>query len=99
MDSAGLLANEAGLEEYLRATEALAANGDDVAIWQLIGLLFVRALGGSLHLRVKVQCNVAELLLDIAHNLAFRCCGEGVTTLSENLHEVLGEVAARKVQA
>merc|ERR1712196_596256 len=41
MDSTGLLANEAWLEEHLRATEALTANCDDVAIWKLVGLLFV----------------------------------------------------------
>merc|ERR1719373_49373 len=37
----GLLADEARLEQHLRAAEALAADGDDVAVWQLVRLLLV----------------------------------------------------------
>merc|ERR1712153_195875 len=55
VDAAGLLSNEAGLEEHLRATETLTTNGDDITIWQLIRLLLVRTLCGGLHFRVKVQ--------------------------------------------
>ncbi len=39
MDAAGLHAQERGLEESLWATEALIANGDDLAIRKLVGLL------------------------------------------------------------
>eukprot|EP01084_Bolivina_argentea_P019642 36514_1 len=44
MDAGRLFADEARLEEHLGATEALAANRDDVAIRQLIRLFLVRAL-------------------------------------------------------
>ena len=81
MDAAGLLANKAGLEEHLRAAEALAANSDDITIWQLVGFFLVGTLAGSLHFGIEVQSNVAELLLDIADNLALSCSGERVTTL------------------
>merc|ERR1739848_452350 len=39
MDAAGLLAHKARLEENLRATEALAADGDDITIGELVSLL------------------------------------------------------------
>merc|ERR1712013_273718 len=58
MNAAGLLAHEAGLEEHLRAAEALASDGDDVAIWQLIGLLLIGALRCLLHLSIEVQGDV-----------------------------------------
>merc|ERR1712050_300031 len=38
MNAAGLLAHEAWLEEHLRAAEALAADRDDVPVWELVGL-------------------------------------------------------------
>merc|ERR1712190_385919 len=63
MDAACLLANEAGLEEDFGAAEALAADGNDVAIWQLVSLLLVRALCSCLHLGVIIQCDVRQLLL------------------------------------
>merc|ERR1712028_177800 len=65
VNAACLLADKARLEEDLRAAEALASDGDDVAIWKLVSLLLVRALRGLLHLSVEIQCNVGELLLDI----------------------------------
>merc|ERR1719474_444782 len=45
VDATGLHAQERGLEEGLRAPEALVANGDDLAVGQLIGLL--QGGGGS----------------------------------------------------
>mmetsp|Transcript_51721 Transcript_51721/g.112907 ORF Transcript_51721/g.112907 Transcript_51721/m.112907 type:complete len:390 (-) Transcript_51721:68-1237(-) len=98
VDAAGLLPDEARLEEHLRAAEALAADRDDVAIRQLVGLLLVGALRRRLHLRIEVQGDVGELLLHVAHNLALRRRGEGVAALREDLHEVLREVPARKVK-
>merc|ERR1719149_441222 len=76
MDATGLLANEAWLEEHLRAAEALATNCDDITIRQLISLLLVGTLAGGLHFCIEVQSNVAELLLDIVHNLTLSGSGE-----------------------
>merc|ERR1712019_149078 len=99
MDATGLLPDEAWLEEHLRAAEAFAANGDDVSMRELIGLLLVGALCGRLHLCIKVEGDVAELLLHIAHNLTLGRCGEGVATLSEDFHQVFCEVPSRQVKA
>merc|ERR1719412_3092880 len=98
MDATCLLANEAGLEQHLRATEALTSNSDDVSIRKLIGLLLVGALSCRLHLGIVVQSDVRELLLDIAHNLALCCRRERVASLGQDLHHVLSEIAACQVQ-
>merc|ERR1739848_79241 len=56
--------------------------------------------GGSSsgHLLLEVKGDIAELLLDVTDNLAPSGGGERVTTLSEDLHEVVGELTASQVQ-
>merc|ERR1712217_395776 len=90
MDATCLLPNQARLEEHLRATEALTAHRDDVAVRKLISLLLVGTLGRRLHLGVKVQGNVAQILLHIAHDLTLGRRREGVASLCQDLHEVGG---------
>merc|ERR1711904_611026 len=99
VDATGLLTDEAWLEQDLRASEALTSDGDDVSIWKLIGLLLVRALTGLLHLSVEVKGNVAQLLLDVTDNLTLSSCGERITTLCQDLHEVLGQITSGKIQS
>ncbi len=48
VDARGFLADEARLEEHLGAAEALAADSDDVAVWELVSLLLVGTLAGGL---------------------------------------------------
>merc|ERR1739847_245657 len=98
MDTAGLHAQEGRLEEGLRGTEPLIANGDDLAIGKLIGLLQGGGGSSSGHLLLEVKGNIAELLLDITDNLTLSGGGERVTALSEDLHEVVGELTASQVQ-
>ena len=98
MDTTGLLSNETGLEEDLGAPEALVGDDDDVSVGELVALLELRGLGGILHLLVKVQGNEGELLLDVTDNLTLGGGGETVSTLSEDLHHVVGEVASSEVQ-
>merc|ERR1719168_580603 len=78
--------------------EPLVANGDDLTVGKLIGLL--EGGGGSSggHLLLEVKGNIAELFLDVTDNLALSGGGERVTTLSEDLHEVVGELTASQVQ-
>merc|ERR1740128_545904 len=42
--------------------------------------------------------NVAELLLDVTDNLALSSGGERVATLSEDLHQVVGEFTSSKIK-
>mgnify|MGYP001213055122 CR=1 FL=1 len=98
VDSAGFHSQEGRLEEGLRGTEPLIANGDNLAIGKLIGLLKGGGGSSSGHLLLKVKGNIAKLLLDVTDNLTLSSGGERVATLSEDLHEVVGELTASQVQ-
>merc|ERR1719474_208414 len=89
---------ERGLEESLRAPEALVANGDDLAVGKLIGLL--KGGGGSSggHLLLEVKGDIAQLLLDVPDDLTLSSGGERVPTLSEDLHQVVGQLTASQVE-
>merc|ERR1719184_38739 len=97
MDATGFHSKEGRLEESLRATETFIANGDDLAVGKFIRLL----KGGgcsSRHLLFEVKGNIAELLLDVTDNLTLSSGGEGVATLSEDLHQVVGEFTSSKIK-
>merc|ERR1711972_656653 len=98
VDAARLHAQEGRLEESLRATEPLVADGDDLTVGKLVGLLQGAAGGGGGHLLLKVQGHVAQLLLDVPHDLTLGGGGEGVAALGEDLHQVVGQVTAGQVQ-
>merc|ERR1712242_208 len=98
VDSAGLHSEEGRLEEGLGAPEPLVADGDDLAVGELVGLLEGARGGGGGHLLLEVQGDVAELLLDVTDNLALGGGGEGVATLGEDLHQVVSEVTASQVE-
>merc|ERR1711997_1178420 len=98
MDTAGFHSKEGRLEESLGAPEPLVANGDDLAVGQLVGLLQGGGGGGSGHLLLEFQCDVAELLLDVTDNLPLGGGGEGIATLGEDLHQVVGELTASQVK-
>lgn len=53
----------------------------------------------AVHLVVKIERDVAQLLLDVAHDLALGRGSERVAELGEDLNEILGEVAPGKVDA
>ena len=42
--------------------------------------------------------NATQLLIDSAHNLAFRGDEKGVPSLNDDLHQILLEVAASQIQ-
>merc|ERR1712186_21440 len=86
------------LEEGLGAPEPLVADGDDLTVGELVGLLEGARGGGGGHLLLEVQGDVAELLLDVTDNLALGGGGEGVATLGEDLHQVVSEVTASQVE-
>merc|ERR1712229_31336 len=98
MDTAGLHTKEGWLEESLGASESLVSDGDDLTVGKFVGLL--EGGGGSSggHLLLEVKGNIAELLLDVTDNFTLSSGGERVTTLSEDLHKVVGELTASQVQ-
>jgi hypothetical protein len=81
MDTTRFHTQERGLEKSFGTTEPLIANGDDLSIRQLIGLLQGAGAGGGGHFLLKVKSNIAELLLDVTDNFAFSSSGERVTAL------------------
>ena len=97
MDAAGFETEDGWLEESLWSPEALIADGDDLAVGKLVGLLEGGALAGRLDLLLEVECDVAELLLDVTNDFTLGGGGEGVAALSKDLHEVVGQVAAGHV--
>merc|ERR1719486_430150 len=98
VDTAGFHSEEGRLEEGFGGTEPLVANGDDLTVGKLIGLLEGGGGGSGGHLLLEVKGDIAELFLDVTDNLALSGSGERVTTLSEDLHEVVGELTASQVQ-
>merc|ERR1719175_229098 len=82
----------------LGAAETFIANGDDLTVGKFIGLLKGGRSSSSGHFLFKVKCNIAELLLDVTDNLTLSSGGEGVATLSKDLHQVVGELTASKVK-
>ena len=97
MNAAGLKTEDGRLEESLRGTEALVANGDDLTVRKLVRLLEAGALLGSLDLLLEVKSDVAKLLLDVTNDFTLGRGGEGVAALSKNLHEVVGKVTTSHV--
>merc|ERR1711894_431839 len=98
VDTTGFHSKEGRLEESLGAAETLIANGDDLAVGKLIRLLKGGGGSSSGHFLLKVKGDIAELLLDVTDNLAFSSGGEGVATLGEDLHEVVGELTSSKIK-
>merc|ERR1719500_844818 len=76
----------------------LIADGDDLTVRELIGLLQGGGSSSSGHLLFEVQGDIAELLLDVTDNLPLSGGSEGVATLSEDLHQVVGELTASQIQ-
>merc|ERR1712202_123804 len=98
VDATGFHSKERRLEESLRATETFIADGDDLAVGKLIGLLEGGGGSGSGHFLFEVKGNIAELLLDVTDNLTLSGGGERVATLSEDLHEVVGQLTSSKIK-
>merc|ERR1719348_4971 len=68
MDATCLHSKEGRLEESLWAPEPLVADGDDLAVGKLVGLLEGGGGSSSGHLLLEVQGDIAELLLDVTDN-------------------------------
>ena len=79
VDADDLHSQEGGAEHGLGAAETLVADGDDLTVGQLVGLLDGGGGGGGGHLLLEVESDVAKLLLDVADNLALGGGHHGVT--------------------
>merc|ERR1712002_1370167 len=98
LDADDLHTQESGAEHGLGATETLVADGDDLTVGQLVGLLDRGGGSGGGHLLLKVESDVAKLLLDVADDLALGGGDQRVSSLSHDLHEVVGEITSGQVE-
>jgi len=99
MDTSGLHTDEGWLEEGLWASESLVTDGDDLTVWELVALLEGGGAGGGGHLLLEVEGDVAELLLDVSDDLSLGGGDEAVTSLGEDLHEVVSQVSTGKIES
>lgn len=97
MDTSSLETKERRLEESFGASESLVTNGDDLTVRKLVRLFKLRRLGRSLELLLKVERDVTKLLLNVSNDFSLGRSGEEVTTLHENLNEVVGKVSTSKI--
>lgn len=93
-----LLTNQVGLEESFRAAELLVSDRNDLSVGKSEVLVAFSAGGEELHFRVKVQSDVAKLLLDITDDFTFGGGAEGHSSFSENLHQVIRKVSSGKLE-
>ena len=99
MDTGGLKTQEGRLEERFGASESLVSDRDDLTVGELVRFLELRRLGGGLELLFKVESDVAELLLDVSDDFSFGRSGEWVTSLHEDLDEVVCQVSSSQVES
>jgi hypothetical protein len=97
VDTTAFKTQDRGLEQRFWGTESLVTVGDDLPIRKLVGLLQAGRLAGSLDLLLEVKGDVAELLLNVADDFSLGSGGEGVTALSQDLHEVVGQIPSSHV--
>ena len=99
VDTSGFHTNEGRLEESLGASESLVTNGDDLAVGKFVGLFERRGGSSGSHFLLEVEGDVAELLLDVSDDFSLGGGDEGVTSLSEDLHEVVSKISAGKIKS
>ncbi len=69
-----------------------------MAVGELVGFFERGGLGGGLHFLVKVEGDVAELLLDVTDDFALGGGGEWIAALHEDLDKVVGQITSGQVQ-
>jgi len=92
VDTAGFHSEEGWLEKRFWASESFISDGDDLSVGKLVRFLQGRGGGGGGHLLFEVESDVAKLLLDVTDDFTLGRGGEGVASLREDLHEVIGEI-------
>jgi len=98
VNTGGFHTNEGWLEEGFWASESFVTNGDDLTVGKLIRLLEGRGGGSSGHFLLEVKGDVAEFFLNVTDDFTLSGGDERVSTLSEDLHEVVSEIATSKIK-
>ena len=98
VNSGDLKTDEGGLEESFRSPEPLVTNSDDLSVRELVRLFERAGAGSGLHLLLEVESDVAEFLLDVSDDFPLGGSGEGVTSLGEDLGEVVSQITSSQIQ-
>merc|ERR1719492_717298 len=98
VDTLGFLTDEGRLEQWFTRSESFGTNGDDLTVRELVALFDVLAGLGGGELSIEIFSGIRQLFLDVTDNFPLGRGGEGVTTLSEDLHHVVREVTASKIE-
>ena len=69
-----------------------------MTIGKFVAFLKAGALSGSLDFLLKVEGDVAQFLLDVTNDFSLGSGTERVSTFSKNLHEVVSEITASKIE-
>ena len=77
----------------------LVSDGDDLTVGKLVRLLELGRLSSGLHLLLEIESDVAELLLDVSNDLPLGGGGERVSSLHEDLDEVVGKIPSGEIQS
>merc|ERR1712226_969081 len=99
VDTSRLHTNEGWLEKGFWATETFVTNGGHLSVGKFVRLFKGRGRSSGGHFLLKVEGDVAELFLDVTDDFTLGGGDEGVSTLSQDLHQVVGQVAAGQVQS
>merc|ERR1719422_1312477 len=96
MDSSSLSPEFGRREKGFWAAEPLVPDGDDLAMSKLVA--FLEIFLGFAEFLIKIQCDVAKLLLDLPGDLALSLSSQGVAAVSQEFHHVLCERTPRNVR-
>jgi hypothetical protein len=99
VDTSSFTSEERRLEEGFRASESFVSNSDDLTVGQFVALFKGRGVGSGFHLGVEVEGNIAKLFLDVTDDFSLGSGGESITSLGEDLHEVVSEITSSQVQS
>ena len=97
VDTFGFLSDHRRLEQNFWATEAFVTDGDNITIRQFVRLFVGAGARTFGHVLVKVQGDVRQLFLDVTHDFTLGGGGELVATFSQDLHQVIGQIATGKI--
>jgi len=99
MNTGGFHTNEGWLEEGLWATETFVTDGDNLTVWEFVRFFEGGGRSGGGHFLFEVEGDVAKFFFDVTDDFTFGGGDKGVTTFGEDFHEVVGQVAAGKIES
>jgi hypothetical protein len=99
VNTGGFHTNEGWLEEGFWATETFVTDGDNLTVWEFVRFFEGGRRSSGGHFLFEVEGDVAKFFFDVTDDFTFGGGDKGVTTFGEDFHEVVGQVAAGKIES